>query len=96
MVLVADSDGGKQLEVLTVKNEDFPLGALVLPSGFRLGETKQKYQVPDFQKLDLQVIGGIPRYTYWCLHINLLHIRPCCPGWNYSVASGRNNTCGCT
>eukprot|EP00026_Physarum_polycephalum_P003747 Phypoly_transcript_03761.p1 GENE.Phypoly_transcript_03761~~Phypoly_transcript_03761.p1 ORF type:complete len:780 (+),score=110.86 Phypoly_transcript_03761:141-2342(+) len=57
MVLVADFEGGKQMELLTVKGS-VPLGSLVLPDGFSLLESKQKYTVPDFQKLDLQVQGG--------------------------------------
>lgn len=57
MVLVADYETGKQVEILTVKSE-VPVGTLVLPQGFKLVESKQKYTVPDFLKLDLQVIGG--------------------------------------
>jgi methionyl-tRNA synthetase len=57
MILVADVDNGKQVEVLTVKS-DVPLGSVVLPEGYRLQE-KPKYSVPDFQKLDLQVVDGV-------------------------------------
>lgn len=60
MLLVADHDNGKQVEVLTVPdNTTVPLGTLVLPAGHKLQESKQKYTVPDFQKLDLQVIDGV-------------------------------------
>jgi len=57
MLLVADFDSGKQLEVLTVKTE-VPLGTLVLPEDHSLLESKQKYTVPDFLKLDLQIVEG--------------------------------------
>lgn len=57
MLLVADHEG-KHTEVLTVKG-GVPLGSLVLPDGYTLLESKQKYTVPDFQKEDLQVIGGV-------------------------------------
>lgn len=57
MLLVADFEG-KQMEVLTLKG-DVPLGTLVLPEGHSFLESKQKYSVADFQKLDLSVVDGI-------------------------------------
>jgi hypothetical protein len=69
MILVADFEGGKQVEVLTVKGGNASLGSLVLPDGFSLLESKQKYTVPDFQKLDLQVHGGMHFIYYYYLFI---------------------------
>lgn len=58
MLLVADHENGKQVEVLTV-GDNVPLGTLVLPADHKLQESKQKYTVPDFLKLDLQVVDGV-------------------------------------
>jgi len=59
MLLVADSDSGKQMEVLTVQGGEVPLGSLVLPEGFNYNNSKHKFLLVDFQKLDLQVIDGV-------------------------------------
>lgn len=72
MVLVADNDNGKHLQVLTV---DAPPGSVVLPQGASL-DAKPKYTTKDFYRLDLRVSGGEALYENnkkLCVGANVVH-----------------------
>jgi len=72
MLLVADQDGGRLLEVLTI---NAPPGSIVLPQGATL-DPKPKYTTKDFYRLDMQVVNGIVIFEGKKLCVGENDVRP--------------------